>query len=72
MIKLKAPDGTKMSLLAEFCGERHPDGWKVYVTGNPGNWWWAEFASRDDEDDIGVKVLVPEGTKAKVDGKRVR
>lgn len=73
-VTLKAPDGTRMKLRAEFCQAGHPDGWKVYVVDNPGVWDWRPFDSLKDEDghDIGVKVDVPEGTTAKCDGKRVR
>lgn len=72
-ITLKAPDGTKMSLAAEFCGHRFPDGWVVRVVDNPGGWEWDTFVSREDEGpDCGITVNVPEGTTAKCDGKRVR
>lgn len=70
-VVLTAPDGTKMRLLVEFCGDTNPDGWHVTVTDNPGEWPTVEFASNDDEPDTGLIITVPEGTKGKCDGKKV-
>lgn len=75
-ITLKAPDGTKVRLVAEFCGSANPDGWLVRVTENPCDWPAVEYTSRQDNDyderDLGVILTVPAGTTAKCDGKRVR
>ena len=75
-VTLKAPDGTKMRLVAEFCGGDNVEGWAVTVVDNPGRWAVAEFKSRDPADDdgcdYGVVVDVPEGTAAKCNGERVR
>lgn len=75
-VTLKAPDGTKMRLTAEFCGGENVEGWHVEVVDNPGQWATATFKSREREDDdgcdYGVLVDVPAGTTAKCDGKRVR
>lgn len=70
-VTLKAPDGTTMRLRVEFCGDANPDGWKVTVTDNPGNWTVQEYRSHDDEPDWGLIIDVPEGTKGKCDGKKV-
>ena len=72
-VVLKSPDGTKMRLRVQFCGEAHPDGWIVLVDDNPGEWSWERFDSHPKgEDDIGVRVEVPAGTTAKCNGKKVR
>ena len=75
-ITLKAPDGTKMRLAAQFCGGDNVEGCAVTVKDNPGLWAVAEFKSREREDDegcdYGVIVDVPEGTTAKCNGERVR
>lgn len=72
-VTLKAPDGTKMRLTAEFCGKGNPDGWKVAVVDNPGGWPVEGIVTgHEDEPDHGVEVTVPAGTKAKCNGERVR
>lgn len=71
VVTLKAPDGTTMRLLVEFGGPTNPEGWQVTVTDNPGGWATEEYASHDDEPDVGLKVEVPVGTKGKCDGKKV-
>lgn len=74
-VTLKAPDGTKMRLRVQFCGPGHPDGWLVAVDENPGGWSWERFDSNPDDedaDDVGVRVMVPQGTTAKCNGEKVR
>src|SRR3954467_9114062 len=72
-VTLRAPDGIKMRLEVEFCGEVNPDGWDVHVVENPGGWVLERFQSRTDEGpDWGLRVWAPEGTTAKCDGKKVR
>jgi hypothetical protein len=72
-ITLKAPDGTKMRLTAQFCGDTNTEGWAVLVVDNPGGWPVEPLVTgHEDEPDHGVRVVVPEGTKAKCNGEPVR
>jgi hypothetical protein len=74
-ITVKAPDGTKMRLTAQFCGPANEDGWSVQVVDNPGGWAVEPLITGhpdDGEPDFGVKLHVPAGVTAKCNGEKVR